>query len=149
MSKNPSKAPAAKAAVKSAMEAAFAATYAAYFKAHSAHWNVRGPQFPSLHAMLEAQYQDLWEALDGVAERLRAWDLDAPSSLPAVKALPGGTRWQDLLADLLKAHRDAIATLREGVDDLAAAGDAAGADYLTGRLAEHEKAAWMISATLA
>jgi starvation-inducible DNA-binding protein len=55
-------------------------TYSLYLKTHSFHWNVTGPQFNSLHAMFETQYNELWLAADEVAERIRTLDVFAPGS---------------------------------------------------------------------
>lgn len=134
--------------VKSVLDKVFAETFALYFRTHSYHWNVRSPDFHSAHTMLEGQYDALWEALDAIAERLRVFDLAAPASAVAVSALPYGTSKEAMFADLLAGHESVIATLRSGIDSLEAAGDAAGADFLVGRLAEHEKTAWTLRASL-
>ena len=49
--------------------------YTLYLKTHNFHWNVTGPQFNSLHAMFEVQYNELWLAVDAVAERIRTLGL--------------------------------------------------------------------------
>jgi starvation-inducible DNA-binding protein len=41
-------------------------------KTHGFHWNVVGLQFRSLHEMFEEQYRDLQNAVDEIAERIRA-----------------------------------------------------------------------------
>jgi starvation-inducible DNA-binding protein len=77
-------------------------TYSLYLKTHSFHWNVTGPQFNSLHAMFETQYNELWLAADEVAERIRALDVFAPAptassaSSPRSRkspACPSGRKW--------------------------------------------------------
>ncbi len=55
-----------------ALHGALQTTYDLYRATHLAHWNVRGPQFPQLHLMFETQYNELWLALDAVAERIRS-----------------------------------------------------------------------------
>jgi starvation-inducible DNA-binding protein len=47
-------------------------TYAVIGQTHLCHWNVRGPSFFSLHNAFEAQYNELFTAVDEVAERIRA-----------------------------------------------------------------------------
>lgn len=47
-------------------------TYSLYLKTHYFHWNVTGPMFNTLHLMFETQYNELWNAVDPVAERIRA-----------------------------------------------------------------------------
>lgn len=55
-------------------------TYTLYLKTHSYHWNVTGPLFDSLHLMFERQYTELAEAVDLIAERIRALGIFAPGS---------------------------------------------------------------------
>lgn len=135
-------------AIQSVLDRVFAATYDLYFRTHSYHWNVVSADFPSIHSMLEGQYDALWEALDEIAERYRVFGLAAPHGVPAVSAMGPDTSRDGMLADLLARHQATIATLRSGIDTLEEAGDAAGADFLTGRLAAHEKTAWMLGASL-
>ena len=47
-------------------------TFVLYFKTHSFHWNVTGPRFHSLHEMFEEQYTEMWEAMDVLADLLKA-----------------------------------------------------------------------------
>ena len=49
-------------------------SYTLYLMTHNFHWNVTGPQFNSLHAMFMGQYTEQWNALDQIAERIRALD---------------------------------------------------------------------------
>mgnify|MGYP006173260077 CR=1 FL=1 len=58
-------------------------SFAVYLKTHGYHWNVRGPEFFSLHNMLEQQYRDQWAALDDIAERIRALGELAPQGYGA------------------------------------------------------------------
>src|SRR3546814_20267644 len=64
--------------------------------------------------MLQEQYEDLFPAIDEVAERMRALGSYAPGGLASFKKLTevrepkaGGTGWQDLLKDLI-ATRSAV-----------------------------------------
>ena len=47
-------------------------TWVLYGKTHGFHWNVTGPMFNSLHGMFDTQYNELWDSLDEIAERIRA-----------------------------------------------------------------------------
>ena len=51
-------------------------------KTQSYHWNVVGPLFHSIHQMTEEQYRDLFEAIDEIAERVRALGAATHSSRP-------------------------------------------------------------------
>lgn len=47
-------------------------TYTLYLKTHNFHWNVTGPMFQTLHLLFEQQYNEIWLAVDLIAERIRA-----------------------------------------------------------------------------
>lgn len=129
-------------------------TYSLYLKTHSFHWNVTGPQFNSLHAMFEIQYNELWLAADEVAERVRTLDVFAPGSysqfakLSSIKEEAGVPEWKAMVAQLVEGHEIAAATARNALKAANAAGDDGTADMVTGRLKEHEKTAWMLRSLL-
>ena len=56
-------------------------TFTVYLKTHNFHWNVTGPMFNTLHLMFETQYNELWLALDAIAERIRSLGHPAPATL--------------------------------------------------------------------
>lgn len=129
-------------------------TYSLYLKTHSFHWNVTGPQFNSLHAMFETQYNELWLAADEVAERIRTLDVFAPGSysqfskLSSIKEESGVPEWKDMVSQLVEGHEIAAATARDTIKAADSAGDEGTADMVTGRLKEHEKTAWMLRSLL-
>jgi DNA-binding ferritin-like protein len=41
---------------------------------HLAHWNIEGPDFFEIHTAFEKQYEELFEVVDEIAERIRALD---------------------------------------------------------------------------
>src|SRR5690554_3572387 len=51
-----------------------------YLMTHNFHWNVTGPMFSTLHEMFQEQYTEMWEALDTIAERIRALGHFAPGT---------------------------------------------------------------------
>ncbi|HAL08074.1 MAG TPA: DNA starvation/stationary phase protection protein, partial [Brevundimonas sp.] len=59
--------PKERADVARELSKALADSYALYLKTHGYHWNVRGPEFFSLHNLLEEQYREIWAALDEIA----------------------------------------------------------------------------------
>ena len=130
-------------------------TYSLYLKTHSFHWNVTGPQFNSLHAMFETQYNELWLAADEVAERIRTLDQFAPGSysqfakLSSIKDEPGVPEWKAMVGQLVEGHEIVAHTARAAIKLADKAGDEGTADMLTGRLKAHEKTAWMLRALLA
>lgn len=131
-----------------------AESFAVYVKTHGYHWNVRGPEFFSLHTLLEQQYREIWAALDVVAERIRAlgeYAPQGPSAFANLTSISEGkpeTEAMEMLKELMGDHETLIATARAAIEVSDAAGDEATTDLLTQRLAAHEKAAWMLRATL-
>jgi starvation-inducible DNA-binding protein len=140
--------------IASALNKVLADSYALYLKTHGYHWNVRGPNFQSLHVLLEGQYQDEWAALDDIAERIRALGELAPQgyaafgNLSSIKDGDPEQDWEGMFKELKTDNETVIATLRAAFPVADEAGDEATADLLTQRLTAHEKHAWMIRSTL-
>ncbi|MDP1643364.1 MAG: Dps family protein [Phenylobacterium sp.] len=141
-------------AVAQALSRMLADTYAVYLKTHGFHWNVRGPNFSSLHALFMEQYTEMWQAIDTVAERIRALGELAPQGYGAFGNLssikdgdPEGDS-QSMLQALTSDHETVIATCREALTLAQKADDEASAGIITDRLEAHEKHAWMLRATL-
>jgi starvation-inducible DNA-binding protein len=128
-------------------------TYTLYLKTHGYHWNVTGPMFRSLHLMFEEQYMELRDAVDEVAERIRALDHPAPASyaelgkLSSVADDEGAPAAMEMVRRLVLGHEAVIRGARALVKVAEAAGDVASADLATQRIQVHEKAAWMLRAT--
>src|SRR5512138_1239144 len=67
-------------AIAGGLSRLLADTYTLYLTTHNFHWNVTGPMFNTLHAMFMTQYTELWNAVDPIAERIRALGHPAPGS---------------------------------------------------------------------
>jgi len=129
-------------------------SYTLYLKTHGFHWNVTGPMFNTLHLMFMDQYTELWNALDPVAERIRALGHPAPasysqfvklSSIDEEAGVPGAT---DMIRQLI-AGQEAITRTARGIFPIVdKAGDEPTADLLTQRMQIHEKNAWMLRSLL-
>lgn len=138
--------------VGEALAQILADTTTLYAKTHAYHWNVTGPQFPALHAMFEAQYTDLWGALDEIAERMRAMGVFAPgpeevAARSSIQADNGRAGARQMVLNLLQGHEQLARNLKAGIAVAQESGDDGTADLLTARLRFSEKAAWMLRAT--
>ena len=129
-------------------------TWVLYGKTHGFHWNVTGPMFTSLHGMFDSQYNELWDSLDEIAERIRALGLAAPfgdstlSKLASIEEATTIPAAMDMVKQLVADH-EAVARTARSVFELAdAANDQPSADLLTQRLQVHEKTAWMLRSVL-
>lgn len=129
-------------------------TYVLYSKTHSFHWNVTGSSFPQLHELFGTQYNELWISLDEMAERIRALGVLAPASgkamaaLSSIKEAEGAPKAEAMVKELLEGHEAAIKTARPIIELAQGGGDEGTADLVIGRIQAHEKAAWMLRATL-
>jgi starvation-inducible DNA-binding protein len=143
-----------RADIAASLSKVLADSYAVYQKTHGYHWNVRGPNFQSLHVLLEGQYQEEWAALDDIAERIRALGELAPMGYGAfgnLSSLKDGNpenEWEAMITELKADNETLIRTLRDAFPIAEDAGDEATADLLTQRLQAHEKHAWMLRSTL-
>ncbi len=127
-------------------------TFRLYVQTHGYHWNVEGPAFRQLHEVFEQQYQNLWEALDVIAERIRTQGAYAPGSVASLMALAGPEAEapqsaEDMVTKLVTAHGALGDTLRDAIQIAAEAGDEVSAGLLTDRLEWHEKELWMMKAS--
>ena len=129
-------------------------SYLLYIKTHSFHWNVKGPMFNTLHLMFEEQYNELFIAVDEIAERIRALGYPAPGSykkfyqLSSIKESDENIDATEMIKDLLEGQETLIRTLRELVDTSSKANDEATTDLATTRIKQHEKVAWMLRSLL-
>src|SRR3954469_21886114 len=93
-------------------------TYTLYLKTHNFHWNVTGPMFQTLHLLFETQYNELWMAVDTIAERIRALGFPAPGTyaefakLASVKETTGVPRAKEMIALLVEGHEAVARTAR-------------------------------------
>jgi starvation-inducible DNA-binding protein len=144
-----------RAAIAAGLSRLLADTYTLYLTTHNFHWNVTGPMFNTLHAMFMAQYTELWNAVDPVAERIRSLGHVAPgsyaqfgklSSLPDAPAVP--PKALAMVRILVEGHEAVARTARSLFPVAAKAGDEPTADLLTQRLTVHEQTAWMLRSLL-
>ena len=136
------------------LSALLADSYTLYLMTHNFHWNVTGPQFNSLHTMFMGQYTEQWNALDIIAERIRALGLPAPGTykefvrLASIKEVDGVPKANDMVRHLVAAQEATARTARKLFPVVDAANDQPTADVLTQRIDVHEKTAWMLRSLL-
>ena len=129
-------------------------TYTLYLKTHYYHWNVTGPMFETLHSMFELHYNELWSAVDLIAERIRALGFFAPgtykdfSGLSSIQDDESVPNSQEMIKNLVRGHEAVAKTLRESFSAAEEANDQGTLDVYTQRLSIHEKTAWMLRSLL-
>lgn len=145
----------ARARVVRELSGFLASTYTLYMKTLFYHWNVTGPHFPGLHKMFEEHYQNLHQAGDEIAERIRALGHMTPgtyrefSQLSQVKEddkLPRDSKV--MVENLMKSHEACSLEARSVLKVAEECGDEVTVDMMVGRMAFHDKTAWMLRATI-
>jgi starvation-inducible DNA-binding protein len=139
----------------SALSDALASTYVLYAKTHNFHWNVAGPLFYAVHKLTDEQYRNLADAVDEIAERIRAIGFPATGGLKSYiersaiadsgEIPPAKEMVETLAAD----HQSIAQQLRAAVAEAEDVDDVFTADLLTARIGFHEEAAWMLMAIAA
>jgi starvation-inducible DNA-binding protein len=143
-----------RAKIAQGLSALLADSYTLYLMTHNFHWNVTGPMFNTLHLMFMEQYTEQWNALDLIAERIRALGHPAPGTykefvqLASIKEVEGVPKATDMIRHLVAAQEATARTARELFPLVNAANDQPTADLLTQRLEVHEKTAWMLRSLL-
>ncbi len=129
-------------------------TYSLYLKTHNYHWNVTGNMFQTLHLLFAQHYNEMWTAVDHIAERIRSLGFFAPGTYHEFVEL---TRLKDdedvpnanqMLRNLVEGHEAVVETIRDLFKIAEEADDQATLDILTQRISIHEKTAWMLRSFL-
>ena len=137
-----------------ALSRLLADTYALYLKTQNFHWNVTAHEFFSYHIMFEKQYEELADAIDEIAERIRALGFYVDASFSAFSQLTQLSQDEklltakDMLQTLLKGHEHVIREARKLSEEAEKGRDAGTVDLMGRRLNVHEKMAWMLRSHL-
>lgn len=129
-------------------------TYTLYLKTQNYHWNVTGPNFPSLHLLFEKQYQELADASDVIAERIRALGFLAPATfaefqkLSSLKEGRNTSSAEEMIHDLMADHETVSQQSAMILAKAEKVNDQATMDMLIQRMREHDKTAWMLRSSL-
>jgi starvation-inducible DNA-binding protein len=132
------------------MKKVLADNFAFYLKAHNYHWNVEGPNFPQYHKFFGKLYQEIFAALDVIAEQIRALDAYAPGSFSRFSELteiedevsiPNGV---EMARKLMTDNMILISTLSMAMKLAQEYGKEGLADFLAGRIDTHNKHGWML-----
>lgn len=121
-------------------------------KIQAYHWNALGRRFHPIHLLTEQYYVNLFEAIDVIAERIRAFGHPALSSMTGLVALTGFIKDTGNLTTVEMRHNlvddieTAIQRFRGSIELAEDANDCAMGDLLTERNEFHDKAIWMLRA---
>ena len=129
-------------------------SYALMALTHLAHWNVEGSDFFPLHKAFEEHYEELFEAVDELAERVRALDAYAIGGLTTLAKVAQMEEFKspmpqkDYVAALIVAHEKVVEDATRTRDLAGEATDLQTQDLLIKRLQWHQKTLWMLKSFL-
>jgi starvation-inducible DNA-binding protein len=129
-------------------------SYALMSLTHLAHWNVEGQGFFALHTAFQTQYEELFLAIDTIAERVRSLDAYAIGGLGTLAATAGLPELAAPLAQeayvqaLIEANQKVVADAVHARDLAGAANDAESQDLMIERITLHQKTIWMLKSFL-
>lgn len=136
------------------LEFVLANSYSLSLKTQNYHWNVVGQNFKPLHELFGEQYEDLSEAIDEIAERIRALgskvdgSFESFSKLSTIKSGNKNLSANEMLMDLLASNEILVGILKDVILTAQDLSDEATADMLIERVQIHEKAIWMLQSTV-
>lgn len=119
---------------------------------NTAHWNVRGPHFHSLHKAFEEVAEMVEEPIDELAERITtlggkaAGTVRAAASASSLPEFPATAQGLELVAGLAGTVAVCANAVRADIERAEDAGDAGTADLLTGLSQTLDKVLWLLEA---
>jgi starvation-inducible DNA-binding protein len=129
---------------------ALADTFFMYLKAHSYHWNVEGINFPQLHDFFGNLYEELHNAVDPMAEHIRALNEYAPRNIEemyddkTIDCMNKAHTAKEMVSDLLTANTQVVNSLNNLFRELENKGDQGFMNFVADRLDQHKKHGWML-----
>ncbi len=129
-------------------------SYALFLKTQNYHWNVTGPNFKSLHELFELQYDDLFAAIDEIAERIRTLGDKAPGSfskyaeITSIKEGDENKPADQMVTELVEDQALIIKTLNKALKISQGNDDEVTIGMIIDRIAIHEKNAWMLRSSI-
>jgi len=140
--------------LNTALKIVLANTYAMYFKAHGFHWNVEGKDFSQMHDFFSGIYEELFAAVDTIAEEIRALDEYAPYNMTELASITTikesniyGVDVSGMLADLNDANGSVVEALNSAHKLAEAENNRGLLNLIEERLDVHAKHGWMIRAS--
>jgi starvation-inducible DNA-binding protein len=140
--------------INQALSCILADTLLLSLKTKGFHWNVKGPHFKDLHDLFDEQHEEMVDAIDVMAERIRALGYKAPASFTEFRrlsTLDDVDYWPKASDMVLKLHHDhetISQKIRLIIPEIEPLNDYETVDLLTDRLHAHTKAAWMLRSIL-
>jgi starvation-inducible DNA-binding protein len=137
--------------IAGALNALLADTFALYMKTKNFHWHMSGPHFRDYHLLLDEQAEQIFDATDDMAERVRKIGGTTLRSIGNIarlqRVLDNDADFvtpQDMLAELRDDNKDFVQRLRETHDLCDEHGDVATASLIENWIDDAERRAWFL-----
>jgi starvation-inducible DNA-binding protein len=133
-----------------ALKKAQASSFAFYLKAHNYHWNVEGHSFSEYHTFLGSLYEEVFAAVDTIAELIRTLDAYAPGSFSRFQQLSviedelSVPKGMVMIGRLYDDNQKMLVVLREAYRIAETANSLGVSNALQDRITAHEKHGWML-----
>lgn len=142
------------AALTKSLNQVLADSYALMALTHQAHWNVEGPGFFALHTAFQTQYEELFTAIDEIAERIRALGdyaiggVGTFAEVAKIHELPSPQSQEGYVKAVLAANEKVVADAVKARDLAEKVSDLETQDLMIGRITLHQKTIWMLKSFL-
>ncbi|GAB5538352.1 MAG: non-specific DNA-binding protein DpsA [Salibacteraceae bacterium] len=143
-----------RATISEGLQKLLADSYCLMMVTQNYHWNIQGPGFRDVHLITEEHYNNLFGAIDEIAERIRSLGFLVDGTLKDFNDvsdinIPNGKLSQnEMILDLLNGHEVVSRTARSILDSAGESKDEVTVDLLTQRMEFHETTAWMLRSML-
>lgn len=134
--------------VNAQLQAVLNKSYALMQETQIYHWNVKGSAFFALHAAFEAQYTELFAAVDEIAERIVTNGGEAVLEPQSAHRINASADSQSMVKALSRSHEGVIKAWQDAQASAEKDGDEVSVDLAIGRISAHEKTLWMLRATI-
>ena len=143
------------------LQAVLASTYGLYLVTHNYHWNVEGVNFYPLHKIFEEQYNELFQAIDKIAERIRALDdyvlpfegdqivqITRMTSNALNKESDANARSDRMVYNLMTLNETVVKSCQSAKEEAQKQLDDETENLMVERITTHQKAMWMMRSIL-
>lgn len=139
------------------LQKVLANTYGLYLATHNYHWNVEGLHFVSMHKLFGEQYNELFQAIDVIAERIRALDFYAlpfegkeiletlqKTSNAMNKEVDVNSRAARMVHNLIEMNESVIECCQSAKKEAQHSKDDETENLMVERITIHQKVTWML-----
>ena len=136
-----------------ALKSTLADSVTMYFVAHGYHWNVEGQDFSQYHSLFSDIYEDVYSAIDPLAENIRKLDEYAPFSLKSfidlrtVESKEVKPEPKAMAKELLRINDGLIKSIAKAQDEATKANEQGIMNFLAERDDMDKKWRWQLTAS--